>query len=539
MFECLHRCEDTEVARQAIDALCDAFRRPKYLSDPPSAQPACACTTDGGGVPIKMDIDAMKDEPQELAPSSPTVSTLSATGLFSRVFSLCDGLRCWRAMSPQFGRLISLNPSAFAGAVIARVAIWGTDNTRGGGTTTSSTARASPRSTLLGSGSTNPWVTVAQMEARRSLTSGAQSSSSSGTGLGARSTAAPDRGGGGSGSGRSPRVGSPSVGGGLTRDSWQVVIGETLAGAMPDVARGEMRGAERCCSVVDVRSSSCSPSPEAACDAAYSPLPLLTRALQDVVGGLYAARMIRESFGWIVRGEGDLGETEDSTLEERERRLDQLGCLLWNIGDLRRSLPWHDGEGGKSEKNRDAGKEEGAEVVASNEKPLTSEGGGGDAGPVSFVRLVVEELQVQLVRVLDAAASISVPESPYPSFQMEDGYACEHGGWRTPDACDEGLGCVTCEEVVKPFLSNPYACCTSWVPWAGTDGEEFSPAFFQRLGLTFSVEGDDMKVRLATYDDNFSDGLSSRNDRDYDTLSTVGDSIDCINKIDSMDSYRP
>lgn len=67
------------------------------------------------------------------------------------------------------------------------------------------------------------------------------------------------------------------------------MIGETLAEAMPDVGRGEMREAERCCSMVDVRSSFCSLSLKAACDAAYSALPLLTRALQNVVGGLYAA----------------------------------------------------------------------------------------------------------------------------------------------------------------------------------------------------------------------------------------------------------
>lgn len=101
MFECLHRCEDIEVARQVIDALCDA------LYDPSSAVPACACTTASGGVPIKMDIDEMKEQPQERALSSSIILTLSATGLFSVVYSLCGGLRCWCVISPQFGRLIS------------------------------------------------------------------------------------------------------------------------------------------------------------------------------------------------------------------------------------------------------------------------------------------------------------------------------------------------------------------------------------------------------------------------------------------------
>ena len=526
MFECLHHCEDADVARQAVDAFCDAYRTPKYSPNAsPSSHSSCACMTADesvGAVPIKMDGDAPKQESQQQAPSSPTVSMVSATGLYSRVFSLCDGLRCWRTMASQLRRLISLNPSAFAGAVIARVAIAGGEDTRGsrGNDIVSTlTSTASSRDSFIGSSSMNPWVEAARTEARRltaSSTSNAQLSSSSGTDLGNHSTAAPDRGGGGgSGSGGSPRIVSPRVGGGLTRDSWQVVIGETLAGAMPDVARGEMRGVERCCSVADVRGSACSPSPEMSCDAAYSPLPLITRALQDVVGGLYAARMIRESFGWIVRGEGDLAETEHSTLEERERRLDQLGCLLWNVGDLRRSLPWHDKEEGISVKTRDASSgakggsgagagsqaeapevdREGVDAGGPNGKPPAAESRTGGKGTVSFVRLVVEELQVQLVRVLDAAASISVPDSPYPSFQMDAGYSCGHAGWRSPDDREAGMGCMTCEEVVKPFLSNPYACCVSWVPWAGTDGEEFSPAFFQRLGLTFSVEGDDIKVR--------------------------------------------
>ena len=58
--------------------------------------------------------------------------------------------------------------------------------------------------------------------------------------------------------------------------------------------------------------------------------------------------------------------------------------------------------------------------------------------------------------------------------------------------------CVTCREVLRPFLDNPHECWTTWVPWAGVDGEgerEFAPALYERLGLQWSVEGDAVKVR--------------------------------------------
>lgn len=277
--------------------------------------------------------------------------------------------------------------------------------------------------------------------------------------------------------------------------SWQAVVGETLAGAMPEVARGRMRGVPGCCAVVDPSSSSVSSVSSAdvlSRDASYSPLPLMVRALQDVVGDLHAARMVRDAFSWIVRGAGELAEATNATVVEQDRRIDELGSLVWSLGDLRRSLPLHDTERVKVSAAAGDDDDEGDSGGGG--------GGGGERGSVSFMRVVVEQMQVHLVRVLDATASVPLPECPFASFKMESGYECEHVGWWAAEEGFEGepreaRGCVMCKEVVKPFMDNPYECWTSWVPWAGTDADEFSPAFYRRLGLSCSVEGGDVKVR--------------------------------------------
>lgn len=293
--------------------------------------------------------------------------------------------------------------------------------------------------------------------------------------------------GGESGEGRGEDGTEGGGGGGTRADSWRAVAGETLAVAMPEVARGTMRGARGCCAVADPNSSS---GTVISCDAAYSPLPLMVRALQDVVGDLQAARMVRDAFSWIVRGERDLDDPVNATLVERERRLDQLGSLVWSLGDLRRSLPMHDRAGAAAD----------SAITTAGESGNGSGGGGGADAGVSFMRVVVEQMEVHLVRVLDRTASIPLPECPFNSFKMDSGFVCEHGGWRVAAAAaeEEGespRGCVTCNEVVRPFLDNPYECWTSWVPWAGTAGEEFSPGFYERLGLRCSVEGDAVQVR--------------------------------------------
>lgn len=262
-------------------------------------------------------------------------------------------------------------------------------------------------------------------------------------------------------------------------DSWEAVVGETLAGALPEVARGRMRGVPGFCAVAEP-SSAFSSDDGPSGDASYSPLPLMARALQDVVGDLHAARMVRDAFSWIVRGEGELAEAANSTVVERDERIDQLGSLVWSLGDLRRSLPLND-----------TGHAAAAAAVA------TGGGDDGGGGGVSFMRVVVEQMEVHLVRVLDATASMPLPPCPFASFKMESRYECEHARWQAAEVEGEppgNRGCVTCMEVVKPFMDNPYECWTSWVPWAGTDGDEISPAFYQGLGLLCSVEGGDVKV---------------------------------------------
>lgn len=314
------------------------------------------------------------------------------------------------------------------------------------------------------------------------------------------------------------------------QNTWRVVAGETLAGAMPDVARGEMRGVRSCCAVADVGGygvddggdPSCS-LPEVALEEACSPLPLMARALRDIVGVLDAARMVRKSFGWIVRGEGIMAETAASTLEERERRLDQLGSLMWTLGEFRRSLllyeegtararPGMDGDGPGSATTATttvaAAGDKTVGVDAASAALVAERGGGGGRGrggvATSYMRLVIEEIQKHLIRTLEAAALVTLPACPYPSFRMNSDFVCEHSGWRYDEDGDGGTGegdsggCVTCTEVVRPFLDNPHECWTTWVPWAGVDGEggeEFAPALYQRLGLQCSVEGDAVKVR--------------------------------------------
>lgn len=275
-----------------------------------------------------------------------------------------------------------------------------------------------------------------------------------------------------------------AAGGGVSADSWRAVAGDVLACAMPEVARGRMQGVRGCCAVAD---RSCSSGAVLGCDAAYSPLPLMVRALQDVAGDIAAARMVRDTFSWVVRGERDLEEAPGATLAERERRLDQLGSLVWSLGDLRRSLSLHGEGAGKSEAATGA-----AGAVAGGD------GGSSGGGGASLMRVVVEQMEVHLVGVLDTAASMPLPECPFPSYKMDSGYACEHAGCPAPGfERDEDWGCcVTCMEVVKPFLDSPYECWTSWVPWAGTDGDKFSPGFYQRLGLQCSIQGGAVKVRV-------------------------------------------
>ena len=469
-------------------------------------------------------------------------------------------------MSPQLWRLVSLNPSVFAGAIIARSAISppppatrggaggregegqraagaselgtamntaagagdgggsGDDDGAGGRVVGPDTERVGEGVTVTSSVQTTTAPPQQQHQQHQGNSSGAGDSRLDGTGRGPAgnrpsSAHVVDRG-GGNNRGRGGGVGL-SADADAVQNSWRVVAGETLAAAMPDVARGEMRGAPSCCAVADVGDggggdASCS-LPDVALDEACSPLPLMARALRDIVGALDAARMVRNSFGWIVRGEGEMAETAASTMEERERRLDQLGSLMWTLGEFRRSLLLY--EGGTARARAALGKDGPGSattttVTAAGGKTAGAgdtsaalvvgrDGGCGGGGGVaaSYMRLVIEEIQRHLIRTLEAAALVTLPACPYRSFRMDSDFVCEHAGWRHDEEAegegDHG-GCVTCTEVVRPFLDNPHECWTTWVPWAGVDGEggeEFAPALYQRLGLQCSVVGDAVKVK--------------------------------------------
>lgn len=452
VFECLHRSEDPVAACRAVNAICSGISDPDFALRLPSRRPRPAATAAGGdgGVP-----STTTDAP----PLEGDTPLVPVTMLFSRVFSLLDDLDCWRLMSPQLRRLISLNPGSFAGAVIARAAIHSASS----------------------SGERGGKEGLGQVESVRAT--GASGSCGSGGGGGIDiGGSAPGWEGRHAGDGSASSSASSPAGGGVSADSWRAVAGDVLASAMPNVARGRMPGVRGCCAVADRYSSS---RAVLECDAACSPLPLMVRALQDVAGDTAAARMVRDTFSWVVRGERDLEEAPGATVAERDRRLDQLGSLVWSLGDLRRSLSL-DGEG--------AEKSEAATGAAG----AVAEEGFDASGGASLMRVVVEEMEVHLVGVLDTAASMPLPECPFPSYKMDSGYACEHAGCPAPGFDrEEALGCcVTCMEVVKPFLDSPYDCWTSWVPWAGTDGDKFSPSFYQRLGLQCTIEGGAVKVRM-------------------------------------------
>ena len=145
VFESLHRCEDADVAGEAVEGICAALCNPYVslsswsssssssprsgipsassagipTSSPSSGIPSYAGTeTTNGGADVGT--YGLTLPPQ---PSQPPGPVLSLTTIYSRIFSLFDDLNCWRSMSPQLQRLVSLNPSVFAGAIIGRAAI--------------------------------------------------------------------------------------------------------------------------------------------------------------------------------------------------------------------------------------------------------------------------------------------------------------------------------------------------------------------------------------------------------------------------------
>ncbi|CAM9436169.1 unnamed protein product, partial [Scytosiphon promiscuus] len=115
IFEGLHQCGDPVVACRAVSAIYSALSKPGYALRLP-ARPALS------SLPSYASSTTSSVNDAALLPTTDTPFS-SVTTLYSRVFSLLDGLGCWRVMSPQLQGLISLNPSAFAGAVIARAAL--------------------------------------------------------------------------------------------------------------------------------------------------------------------------------------------------------------------------------------------------------------------------------------------------------------------------------------------------------------------------------------------------------------------------------
>lgn len=522
VFECLQWCEDPAAACQALDSICSALFKPSkgFPFPPPPLSSSDSLTEnnpygDGDG---DADPESSGDDETSLS-SPPPARRMSSTGLYSLLFSLLDSLKCWKLASPQLKRLVSLDPGEFAGTVIARAAA----SAEGGGAAGKAPqgeGSLMPISGSPGCAAAAPADGDAALERAEAIvgvgprtgkkerggdstsTSGSRQSSSessaadsvfaAGVELAPSSVSAPDGGGG---------VGGMSCGeAGDAPEAWREIVGEVIASAMPEIARGKMRGEQGWCGATDINSDPCVSATDCANS---SSLPLLTFALQDAVGALNGARLVRENFHWIVNGVGDSEDPSTAareaiapTLEYQNKRMDQLSGLLWSLGDLRRSLPLQSKAAQPNAiADQVAATATAAAVAAGGDSAATMEAVAGAAelgaelSDDAFMRMVVGELQVHLVRILDAGASAALPECAYPSFQMDAGYACEHAGNRV----EEG-GCVTCVHVIKPFLENPFECQTSWEPWAGAAGDEFSPEFYQRLGLRCSVEGDARKV---------------------------------------------
>lgn len=493
---------------------------------------------------------------------------MPATALYGRAFALLDDLNCWRLAAPQLVRLLALNPAAFAGTVIARVAI------------------TSPM----------PVTAIEQQEQYRDGGGSEEKQTKSGVGAGLSSSSHPlstaadtaDTAGHdharGSAAGRVK--GRRGAGGGLGKNegrgttacsTWQEVMSVVLAGAMPGVTSGRLPGVEVWWGGCGGGGSGCgcgcgggggggghgevvggveeagvvatAKSSESRCGGDHtgvdcdaleaccsSPLPLLVMALQDTIGTQAdAARMVRKCLGdnlvalaekqrrvptnataAAMDVDAEMEVDMDMDMEERDHALDELGSYLWSLGDLWRSL---------ARRNRTRRKRNAASGVESqplSESKLGSARitgrrrvgeeagtGGHSADDVTTMQDVVKRLRTEVVKILEAASSESLPtlpKCPCVSFARDVRLlVCEHAaGWglgavgvcvEDEDNCRRRRrDCFTCEEIIKPFLASPYECCTSWVHWDGGGGggddwgdEVLSRDLCERLRVRFSV----------------------------------------------------
>lgn len=441
----------------------------------------------------------------------PPAVRLPACELFSRTFSLLDDLECWQSpvVPPLLSRLLSVHPAAFADTVIARVALFplllerekhaneGELDYRGVGG--------------VGVAPSPPPATEVDV------------SDSVGPRLQFHTVAARDCSSGGE------------------REAWQRVLGVVLAKAMPAVARGCLRGSERWYNKMDpaerVNSDGSSTYASTAGRSACKPLSLMATAVEQTVGRSSAAKLVQGTMGYhdLLRTEkerrlarADSYATNPASVHQTERTLEELGALIWNLRDLWQTVAsrrggddsavqvatklcrgnWNSNSSPKRLKLSKSPAAAEAEVAVDRDRTTHDS---------TSMLAVVECLQLQTLRILEAEASVPLPKcrqqfsvkAKLPTCRdtgCQRGQVREHmreveedtGGGGMYTRGEEGVTggdwegdsyCVTCDEVIKPFLENPYECWTSWVPDGTHDCQiATSPDVCERLGVRVSRE---------------------------------------------------
>lgn len=436
--------------------------------------------------------------------SMPPLLRLSACELFSRAFALLDDLDCWRSAAvPQLlSRLLSLHPPAFADTVIARIAFSpppvqekeeederkdGERKYDGAGVVL---AALQPSATQVAvDGAVGPWVSCAEDIASS-----------------------------GGGGGLEGRAGDASKGG-----TWQQVLSSIMARAMPALARGCLRGSERWYNRMDpaegVNADGSSRYPSTAGRSACKPMSLMVMAVEQTTADcVLAARLVQNNIShdlWRIEKERlatwTNGSASAASFQDAERTLEELSAVIWNLGSLRQAIIARL-RGKTAERTGSVIDEQdptpeppnSLERLAAAEATVATDG-----ATISPMLSVVEELQSHVLRILEAEASAPLPECQHQSFARNSTLLmCPHIGRRPGSLLEqvqdgeveeEGIGngsgsrkyyCVTCDEVIKPFLVSPYECWTSWVPEGGHDDSwgEISVDLCQRLGVQIFVE---------------------------------------------------
>lgn len=438
----------------------------------------------------------------------PPAVRLPACELFSRTFSLLDDLDCWRSpvVPTLLSRLLSVHPVAFADTVIARVALFPLPPER------------------------EKRVNEGQLEHQGVGGVDVAPSPPSATeiDLGDLVGSRPPFG----------MVAASDCGSGSEREAWERVLSVVLAKAMPAVARGCLRGSERWYNKMDpaerVNSDGSSTYPSTAGRSACKPLSLMATAIEQMVGRPSAAKLVQGTMGHHlsrIEKERRLARAESYAtnpvrVHETERTLEELGALIWNLRDLRQTVASRRGgddpavqvaaklRRGDWNSNPSPKRLKLSKTRATAEAEAAVDGDRNIDGSTSMLA-VVECLQLQTLRILEAEASVPLPECRQQFFVKAKLSTCRDKSWRRGlvredmremeedtggggmrTRAEEGAPggdwvgdsyCVTCDEVIKPFLENPYECWTSWVPDGTYDCQvATSPDACEQVGVRVS-----------------------------------------------------